>query len=307
MRAIPNFLIAEMTRGDLNRLSRDLFDLQRQTGTGAKANDLRGFAEDAGRIVAARTLVDQAEARANLAERIGPRLEAQGVALQQAGSAGNALRGALIASLANGDGRMLNITLQDTFDLITNALNESFEGEPLFAGERDTLRAVKVTTLDQLESTLNREDVFDESLRPRVMEVGGVSLVVGERAGEAAANIYNAMRELSRGFSGANGSMSQPLTDQERSVISSVVDLLDQGLNELRLVQGRVGETARRAESQALIMRQRADSLTNELGKMADANLAEVAMRLSATQTQYQAAASVFSQIRDLSLVNFLR
>jgi len=71
--------------------------------------------------------------------------------------------------------------------------------------------------------------------------------------------------------------------------------------------QGKSGNAQAQLERGIERLETRSNLLSKHLGSMADANLAEVSMRLSAVQTQYEATARVFSQIKDLSLVNFLR
>jgi flagellin-like hook-associated protein FlgL len=59
-------------------------------------------------------------------------------------------------------------------------------------------------------------------------------------------------------------------------------------------------------ESEIVQLGKRVDTMRGAVGELVDADLAEVAMRLSQLQTQYQATAQTFTILREMTLLNFL-
>jgi flagellin-like hook-associated protein FlgL len=115
------------------------------------------------------------------------------------------------------------------------------------------------------------------------------------------------MRELQRDLNQEGGTFSAPLTQDQRARLSRIVELIDKGFSDFVAAQGRNGALQSRLDADRDRLNNRIDFLSAEVGQAADADLAEVAMRMSAVQTQYQAAARVFAQISELSVLNFLR
>ena len=70
--------------------------------------------------------------------------------------------------------------------------------------------------------------------------------------------------------------------------------------------QGRNGDANARLDREIVRLTAMSDMVENHMSQMAEADYAELSMRLSATQSQYQAVAKVFSDIRNLTLVNYL-
>jgi flagellin-like hook-associated protein FlgL len=308
LKAVPSFLIADRARFDLTRMTRDLQDLQRQTASGMKADSLRGYDGDASRLVNVRAILTQTEARAASAERAVSRLEVQDIALNRVAQASGDLRDDLFRAMSLSNGQSLPQSLETAFAAISGALNETWENKALFSGEADVPRVAIPATVQGLNSSVSAASLFSESSRDFVQDFGeGVAAKVGVRASSFATDLYVAMGTVQQALAADPVGFGSPINPAARSAIESAITILDRGVASTRAAMGANGETLNRVQTYAERERARSDLLTRELGVVADANLAEVAMRLSALQTQYQAAASVFTQIRDLSLVNFLR
>jgi flagellar hook-associated protein 3 FlgL len=67
------------------------------------------------------------------------------------------------------------------------------------------------------------------------------------------------------------------------------------------------GITAKQLEQVQQANEAQRDTLNATIGNQENVDLAEVATRLAAAQTQYQASASIFSQMRDMNLLQYLR
>lgn len=306
MKPIPSFLSATLARYDLQRLSGDLFDLQRQTASGYKAADLKGYGNESGRIISARTAIAQSSARVDAANRLLTRFDIQETAFNKLSSAAKDLKQNIFTALSTNDGSFLASQLQSAFEMSTDALNQSYEGAPLFAGERRDVQPVNARTLDEAAANLSVGTLFNEGVRDQTADVGiGATITVAPRASTIGAGLYGVFSDLNAIT--RNNGLGTPLTTTQRDQLTQIAGRLDTALTAVLTAQGRSGNAQAQLEKGIERLETRSNLLSKHLGSMADANLAEVSMRLSAVQTQYEATARVFSQIKDLSLVNFLR
>lgn len=305
MKPIPSFLITTLARADLGRISSELYDLQRQTASGAREQDLKGYGAGASLIVSARTAIANSAARVDAANRLVARLDIQDIALGQAASSAAQLKQDIMTALAADDGRFLADQLKIGFDQATDALNTTYDGVTLFAGERRAGAVITAQTLGELPSAIQTGALYDESARTPTLDLGfGAPVTVAETASTFSRKLYSAMRELNDIVLGEP--LGQPLTTDQRARLTAAAQSFDLAHRDLVEAQGRNGDTQARVARTVERLTAESDLLSKHLGDTADADLAEVAMKLSAAQTQYQAAAKVFSQIKDMSLVNFL-
>lgn len=305
MKPIPSFLISTLARNDLARISGELYDLQRQTASGAKASDLKGYGAGASRLVSARTAIAQADARVEAANRLVARLEIQDAALGQAASAAAQLKQEIMTALAADDGRYLAANLANAYEQATDALNTKYNGVSLFGGERIGGNAVTASEIADLPGVVNSDALYDESERLPTLDLGvGAPVVVAEKASSFSRKLYDAFYQLHNIT--RSQTLTNPMTADQRSQLLGIVQDLDLAHRDIVDAQGRNGDTQSRVERASERLTAQADLLTKHVGETADADLAEVAMKLAAAQTQYQAAAKVFAQIKDMSLINFL-
>jgi flagellin-like hook-associated protein FlgL len=307
MKTIPPFLTADLARSDLSRISRELFELQRQSASGFKHEDLRGFGDTAGRVISFRSVFAQSTARAETAERAVARLEVQDLAITRIESAADDLRGKLFSALTASNGQSLQASLEAAFVTFTATLNEHWEDAPLFSGEASDANVSITNAVTNLTSGATAASLFRESARSFEQDFGeGFNVKIGIKASDFATDLFVALGQVQEALLATPGDFGTPLSAAASATLEAALSTLDRGLSATRTALGQNGVVLQRTESFALRERNRADLITRELGEVADADLAIVAMRLSAAQTQYEAAARVFSQIRELSLVNFL-
>lgn len=305
MRAIPSFLASQAARTDLARISEELNALQRQSSSGFKAADLRGYDADASRIVQTRSLLSAVEGRKAAIEQWTARAEVQDAALSSVESAVTKLRSDIVSAITRNDATALYDVLGSAFDQTVGALNQTYDGGALFGGERRDLPTVTALSLDALAQT-NEDVLFNESVFDAKAQFGaGDGVRLADRASTIGKETLAVMRELANTLKSAP--QKQPLTEDLRNTLSSLSDRLAVGHKQVLAAQARNGETMNRLKTETDRVSARSDLLTKHLADYAETDLAEVAMRLASMQAQYQATAKVFGEVRDLTLVNFLK
>ena len=85
--------------------------------------------------------------------------------------------------LAGNDGRGIATDLELNFNSIVAALNRTWNGQPLFAGERQSGLPVQIDTLQQLVDAAGPSEIFDEASRQQTVDLGtGAPIALAKRA-----------------------------------------------------------------------------------------------------------------------------
>jgi flagellar hook-associated protein 3 FlgL len=292
-------------------LQRELGLLQQQIASGQKADDLKGFGQNAGLIITSSGMLAQTEARLSATKELDGRLTQQDWSIQRAADAAQRLREDILNAISANDGSTLVVALETAFNEATVALNGQWQGVYLFGGERTDVAPVIAQSVEELLDDARfptGADFFQESNRDAILDLGdGVTLKAAPRAAELGAALFEGLRALKEVIGAGNTPIGKPLRADQLQGLSAAAAKLEQSREGLSLAQGRNGAAWKQIEDEAVRLEKRRDLIANLKGQRVDSNLAELAMQLTQLQTQYQAAAQTFSQLREMSLLNFLR
>lgn len=292
---------------DIRRITGELTDLQRQVASGVRANDLSGFGSASSRLLSAHGLKASADARSSVLGQLDARLGVQGAALGEVSGASTRLAQAIRVAISANDGRGVGIELDLSFKSIVSALNESWNGQPLFAGERLDGAPVKVMTLEELAASNTPQDIFEEAERRQSIDLGsGPPTEIAPKASEVAGGLMQTLRDLKLLLDGAGGQIGQPIGDAQSQRLQEIAATIEHHADTIVTEEGRTGQLQSRFAAQRDRLQERSDLLVKEIGDHADADLAQVSMRLSALMTQYEASAKTFADLSQLSLLRYL-
>lgn len=301
------FRFTSQVQFDVRRISGELADLQRQIASGAANDDLAGFGSGSSRLLSARALRSNADAQLSVISQLQARFSVQGAALGKVSDAASDLALAIRTAVSANDGRGLDTSLELSFAATVSSLNETWNGQPLFAGERQGGGAVRVQTLDQLATATTPDLLFDEAERPQIVDLGvGGATVLAAKASDLSQGLFDTFRDMHAMIEGAGGEIGQPITPTQRDALLAYATQLDAHAADFVNEEARAGQLQKRLTSDADRLQSQSDLLTKEIGEQADADLAEVSIRLSALMTQYEAAAKTFSELSRLSLLDYL-
>lgn len=294
-------------QGDVRRITSELGSLQAQIASGAKANTLQGFGGASSRILSASSMRATTDARASVVNQLEARFGVQAAALGQVSDATQSLALTIREAISANDGRGISTELELAFNSIVGAMNETWNGQPMFAGERQNGAPVKVTSLDELAVTTQPEDMFDEASRHQFIDLGdGAPIKLAAKASELSTDLFNTLRQLKHILNGAGGTLGSPMTGSYTNVLQNIAADLDFHAKEFVTEEGRTGQLQERFETDRARLQAQSDLLTKEIGDQTDANLAEVSIRINTLLTQYEAAAKTFSELSQLSLLKYL-
>lgn len=292
---------------DIRRITQELSELQAKVASGREAKDLQGFGGASSRLLNAQSLRAGADARASVINQLQARFGVQGAALGQVAEAAGLLAQSIREAISSNDGRGLATELDLSFASAVSALNETWNGQPLFAGERQGNGPVKIATLEQLQAATGPDDIFDEATRHQVLDLGaGAPIVLSAKASELSQGLMDTFKSLANLIDAAGGQIGQPISAPDRAALQQIADRLDAESNKFTNEEGRAGQLQKRFEAERARLQQRSNLLLKEIGDQADADIAMISVQLSSLLVQYEAAAKTFSDLSKLSLLKYL-
>jgi flagellar hook-associated protein 3 FlgL len=292
---------------DIRRITRELSELQAKVASGRESKDLQGFGGAASRLLNAQTLRANADARGSVINQLQARFGVQGAALGQVAEAAGLLSQSIREAISSNDGRGISTDLDLTFSSVVSALNETWNGQPLFAGERQGQGPIKISTLDQLQAATGPADIFDEAARHQVLDLGaGEPIMLSAKASELSEGLFATLNDLADLVDAAGGQIGQPIGAADIASLQIIADALDAESNKFTNEEGRAGQLHKRFDNERVRLQERSNLLLKEIGDQADADIAMVSVQLSALLVQYEAAAKTFSDLSQLSLLKYL-
>lgn len=294
-------------QGDVRRITSELGNLQAQIASTKVADTLQGFGGASSRILSASSMRASTDARASVVNQLEARFGVQSAALGQVSDAAQSLAQTIREAISANDGRGIATELELAFNSIVGALNETWNGQPMFAGERQSGPPVKVTSLDELAVTTQPEDMFDEGSRYQIIDLGnGAPIKLASKASELSTDLFNTLRQIKYILDGAGGTLGSPMTGSYTNVLQNIADDLDFQAKAFVNEEGRTGQLQSRFETDRARLTAQSDLLSKEIGDQTDANLAEVSIRLNTLLAQYEAAAKTFAELSQLSLLKYI-
>ncbi len=293
---------------DISRITRELTDLQRQVATGYKSNEIAGYGVGASRLLNARGLVEIAESRANSALQLQGRFGVQGSALGQAAGAAFNLSQAIRDAISGDDVNSLNTELTVAFSSALSAFNETWNGQPLFAGERLSGSPVKITSMAELMAAAGPQDIYNEAEREQIIDLGpGARLSMAEKASALSTDLFDQFKALQAMINTWGGTLPDTLSATERQDLQQIAQNLDRARDKLTGAEGQAGQLERRITEERTRLTARSTLLQKEVGDQAAADIGELTIQINTLLVQYEATAKTFSDISNLSLVDYLR
>jgi flagellin-like hook-associated protein FlgL len=292
---------------DIRRITHELSDLQAKVASGREAKDLQGFGGASSRLLNAQSMRANADSRSSVINQLQARFGVQGAALGQVSEAAGLLAQSIREALSANDGRGIATELDLSFSSVVSALNETWNGQPLFAGERQGQGPIKISTLDQLQAATGPDDIFDEADRHQVLDLGaGDPITLSAKASELSQGLFDTLADLANLVDTAGGQIGQPISAANFNALQALAARLDSEANKFTNEEGRAGQLQKRFGAERVRLQDRSNLLLQEIGDQSDADIAMVSVQLNSLLVQYQAAAKTFSDLSQLSLLKYL-
>lgn len=293
--------LQQTTAISIQRAQEKLSVTQAQLSTGKKAPDLAALGSEAVRTLSAHTLLAKQEAHAQTATRLGTTLSLYETSITAIENGSMELGNRLSLAVGTGEAAGLGEAISAAFDQFRSMLNTSEGGLPLFGGgiSTDPYTPSKIEDLVGVAASAQFQD-GEAIARARVGD--GLDLNYGITASELGLEMTKVYRSLVEA-----GPFGEMLTDAQKTALTDIKGQLDDAVSGIRRLNAENGR--RLAQTETLVDRanERALVLKDVISRNEDADLAQVAMDLAMHKTTLEASYSVFTQLNELSLLNYMR
>ena len=281
-------------------------DAQERVSTEKNATSLSGFGRTSETLTALKSSQARIQGFIDTGEAVSARLSAQDLAFDRIGGGATGARQAIADALAAGrlDGLMQE--LQTQFQISQDGLNAKHQGRYLFAGGNTETAPVDAMTLSDLTAVAEAADVFTNDGLKQVSRLDeGTSMETGFLADEAGKALFDIFRAIQL------HNETTPITgqgsDTTKAFLTEQLSKLDTVYTGITNLAARNGAMQNRVDDVLVAQGQQKASLEKLVGDKTDADMAQALTDLELSQIAIQASAQVISQLRDVSLLNFLR
>ncbi|WP_312812411.1 flagellin [Brevundimonas sp.] len=281
-------------------------EAQDRVSTKKNATDLHGFGRDAATVNALRTSQNRINAYQEVSKTVADRLEAQDLAMGRLNEAATNSRLAIANAIASGRTEGLMAELEVQFQIAQNALNTKHQGQYLFSGGVTDKPPVATATLNDLHAAGTTADAFENGyLRQSSRVDENVVMDTGFLADGLGSEMFAVFKDLkaldaATPLTGTlDGATTTALTDLMNRFTTAATNVVNE--------QAKNGTYQQRVEKLIEDHQVRADSVEIMLGEKTDADMFKAVSELELSQIALQASAQVINQLRQVSLLDYLR
>ncbi|MFN3559765.1 MAG: flagellin [Brevundimonas sp.] len=282
-------------------------EAQARVSTQKNATDLTGFGRQSETLTALRGSQSRIQGFMDTAEAVSARLTTQDIALTQIGDGVEALRTAIGNALSSDSSTSLMLEMEGQFQTIRGGLNMRHQGGYLFAGAQVNTPPMDISNLSQLAAAPSVASVFhNDTLKTASRVAEGTTLETGFLANEIGTDVMGILRDIQQYNDGANGPLTGKLTETQKTFLTTQLSKLEAAGKGVIDKTATTGSLANQVESIGKGQKAQMESLDELVSNRTDADMAKAVTDLELSQIAIQASAQVISQLRQVSLLNFL-
>lgn len=284
-------------------------DASQRVSTQKVATDMTGFGRGAETLTALKGAVSRVQGFLDTGEVVAARLGAQDLALNQMIDGISGAREAVGSVLSSDSAGTLMLELEGYFQSVSNGLNARHQGGYLFAGADTANPPVAVGTLSDLAAAASVASVFgNDTIKPVSRVAENTSVETGYLANELGTDIFQIFRDIKDYHDNpATGPLTGKPTEAQKTFLTAQLSRLDAARNATVDVASRNGSLQKRIDQMSVSHTAQITSLNELVSDRTDADLAQAVTDLQLAQVAVQASAQVVSQLREVSLLNYLR
>lgn len=283
-------------------------DAQERVSTQKNATDLTGFGRQSETLTAMKGAQSRLQGFMSTSEAVAARLTTQDLALNQVNDGVEGIREAIGSVLSTDSAGSLMLDLEGQFQSIRGGLTMRHEGGYLFAGASTTTSPVNVANLSELAAAPDVASVFDnDTLKTASRVAEGTTLETGFLADEVGTDVFSILRDIQVYSQGPNGPLTGKITDAQKTFLTAQLSRLESAGKAVIDKTATTGSLAKQVDNITAGHQAQLTSLDEMVTGRTDADMAKAVTDLQLSQIAIQASAQVISQLRDVSLLNFLR
>lgn len=283
-------------------------EAQERVSTQKNATNLTGFGRQSETLTAMKGAQSRLQGFMDTSKAVSARLTTQDLALNQINDGVSGIREAVGSALSTDSSGSLMLDLEGQFQSIRGGLTMRHEGGYLFAGASTTTPPVNVSNLSELAAAPSVASVFDnDTLKTASRVADGTTLETGFLADDVGTDIFSILRDIQIYSQGPSGPLTGKITDAQKTFLTAQLSRLETAGKGVIDKTATTGSLAKQVDNITISHQAQLDSLDQMIAGRTDADMARAVTDLQLSQIAIQASARVISQLRDVSLLNFLR
>ncbi|NJC41622.1 flagellar hook-associated protein 3 FlgL [Brevundimonas alba] len=292
---------------DLMKAQTRAADAQERVSTQKNATDLTGFGRQSETLTALKGAQSRIQGFIDTSKAVSARLTTQDLAMNQIGDGIAGLRQAVGSALSTDSAGSLMLELEGHFQEIRGGLTMRHQGGYLFAGASTTTSPMTVASLGELAAAPDVPSVFqNDTLKTASRVAEGTTLETGFLADELGGEVLEILRDIQTFHAGANGPLTGKMTEAQKTFLTTQLGRLEQAATAVIDKIAKTGSMANQVESITKSHEAQLGSLDELVSDRTDADMAVAITDLQLSQVAIQASAQVISQLRQVSLLNYL-
>lgn len=281
-------------------------DAQKKVNTQKNATDLVGFGRGSETVSALKSSQTRIQTFIDTNKTVAARLESQDLAMGRVADAATEARKAVADAVAAGRMDALMGTLESLFMEAQDGLNMKHQGKYLFGGGTIDKAPVQAPTLADLAALPDALAAFgNDQLRQTSWLDENVALDTGFLADALGEDLFAIFRDIQ--LEHQTTPLEGQMTDAQKAFLTTQMGRFEAAAKGVVELQARNGGMQNRVDRLLDSQEARKISVDTILAGKTDANMAEAVTQLEMAQIALQASAQVISQLRQVSLLDYLR
>ena len=283
-------------------------DAQTRMSTQKNATDLAGFGRGSESLTSMKAAQSRVQGFVNAGEAASARLDLQDLALNRIGDALSGLSSAIGNAVANDSGITLMLELDNAFRDVTAGLNAQHNGDYVFSGSRADTPATNVSTIAQLMAAPDVASTFQNDRLASTSRLSeGAPTQTGLLADDIGSAVFQIFRDI-QAYSNdpATGPLNGTLNAAQKTFLSGKLGELKTATGAVTTITAGNGSLSKQVETMTASNNAQINALSELVSKRTDADMAQAITDLQLAQIAIQASAQVVSQLRQVSLLNYL-
>jgi flagellar hook-associated protein 3 FlgL len=278
-----------------------------QISSGETSTNLQGYGGQGETLIAMQTVQNQVSNFVSQDTILASKLTAQDTGLQQVAGAATGAGQAITAAIAAGNGDDLMQALQTQFQNATEGLNTSYNGQYVFAGGQVNTQPVAVTSMSALATASPLSSVFQNDQQVTNSQIDpNTTVQTGFLASNLGTPLMTALQAI-QNYANANGPFTGTLTAAQTSFLQTQATALSAAGVTLNNSAAENGQVQSQLTATQTNLTDQQTSVSNMIGDIAGANVAQASANLQQAQLAIQASAQVFLALQSSSLLNLLQ
>ncbi|MGZ9114315.1 MAG: flagellin [Brevundimonas sp.] len=283
-------------------------EAQERVSTQKNATDLTGFGRQSETLTALKGAQSRIQGFIDTAAAVTSRLITQDLAMTQINDGVSGLRAAIGDALSTDSAGSLMLEMEGQFQSIRSGLNMRHQGGYLFAGASTTTAPLDAANLAELSAAPSVASVFrNDTLKMASRVADGTTLETGFLADELGTDALSILRDIQNFHTTVGqGPLTGRLTEAQKTFLTTQLGRLEQASTAVVDKIAKTGSLAQQVESISAGHTAQKNALDELVAGRTDADMAKAVTDLQLSQIAIQASAQVISQLRQVSLLNYL-